>query len=124
MSFNLPGGADTNPPLSLSERDLMHWARLMKGHRGLCRVVDYLVDRETRMDVIDVYLVSQAYNANMNDLYLTQRNEKMEFSEDHLVGIAYQVLKALEYLNRKGLSLRSMLRMENIMFDKKVIILA
>jgi serine/threonine protein kinase len=124
MSYDLPGGADMDPPLSLSEGDLMHWTSLMKGHRGLCSVVDYLVDRETRRDVIDVYLVSQAYNANMNDLYLTQRNEKMEFSEDHIVGIAYQVLKALEYLNRKGVNLRSMLRMENIMFDKKVRILA
>lgn len=113
-----------DPPLSLSERDLMHRKSLMKGHRGLCRVVDYLVDRETRRDVIDVYLVSQAYNANLNDLYLTQRNEKMEFSEDHIVDIAYQVLKALEYLNRKGMTLRSMLRMENIMFDKKVRCLA
>jgi len=120
----MPGGGDTNPPLSLSERDLMHWKSLMKGHRGLCRVVDYLVDRETRRDVIDVFLVSQAYNANLNDLYLTQRNEKMEFSEDHIVDIAYQVLKALEYLNRKGMTLRSMLRMENIMFDKKVRCLA
>ena len=71
MSYDLPGGADTDPLLSLSEKDLMHWTSLVKGHRGLCRVVDYLVDRETRRDVIDVYLVSQAYNANMNDLHLT-----------------------------------------------------
>ena len=62
---------------------------MVRGHRGLCRVIDYAIDRESYRDLTEVYMVTQAYNANLHELYLTQRNEKMEFSEEQLVDIAY-----------------------------------
>ena len=57
--------------------------------------MDTLIDLDSRRDVSYVYLITQAYNASLKDLYLTHRNEKMEFSEEQLVEIAFQVLKAI-----------------------------
>ena len=45
----------------------------------------------------------------------------MEFSEEQLIEVIFQILKALEYINRFGLHMKSMLRMQHINFDERVI---
>ena len=54
----------------------------------------------------------------MADLYKTKKAENAEFNEEQLLELSYQILQALKSINFKGgLHFKSMLRMDNIMFD-------
>lgn len=87
-------------------------------HRNICRVID--VEYDSQSNDKQIYLLSEAYNASLLDLYKTNKNENMEFQEEQLIEIAFQVLKALSYLNSKGLNNKSMLRMQHIHLDDQV----
>jgi serine/threonine protein kinase len=95
---------------------------------------------EMKSEEPSVYMISESYNLSLFDLYCTSQAEKTNFQEDFLVEISFQVLKAIEYINRnnrvctdsvskpaKGPARRSkgleygfqgMLRMQNILFDE------
>ena len=63
--------------------------------------------------------MAEAYNASLLDLYQTSKHEDAEISEDQLVSIAFQVLKALAFLNQHGLCLQGQLRMDSIYFTEQ-----
>ena len=56
----------------------------------------------------------------MSDLYMTSKNEDANISEEQLVAMVFQVLKAMSFLHSLGLSLQGMLRMESIYFTEQV----
>ena len=74
-----------------------------------------------------IYVISESYNLSLFDLYQTSQAEKTELSEEFLIETSFQVLKALEYLNRQNNEngvfkafqggFQGMLRMNNILFD-------
>lgn len=43
------------------------------------------------------------------------------FSEENLVTLAYEIVKGLAYLNKRGITYRN-LSQENILFNKKVFV--
>ena len=65
-------------------------------------------------------MISEAYNASLNDIYRTKKNEDADFSEEQLVEISYQILQAFVAINRcGGLHYKSMLHFESIYFDEQ-----
>jgi len=85
--------------------------------RSLAQVVsvEWSRDRER------VYFISEHFNSSLLDIYYTYINEDTEFEEEQLVELAFNVLKGLEHLNQKGLTLKCKLRFENVCFSEKVI---
>ena len=67
-------------------------------HRNLCSIIDYEID-DSRANKRIVYSYSEAYNASLMDLYRTSKNENVEFLEEQVIEIAFQILKALSFLN-------------------------
>lgn len=53
----------------------------------MCKLIDFHIEESPNKK--EVYLFSQAYNASLNDLYRTNRNENMKFSEEQLIEIAF-----------------------------------
>lgn len=49
-----------------------------------------------------IYVISESYNLSLFDLYCTSQAEKTNLSEEFLIETSFQVLKALEYLNRQS----------------------
>ena len=70
--------------LDLQLRELQ---RKLKGVRGLCRIIDFEI--ENLSNERHLYLFTEAYNASLSDLYYTNKNENMEFTEDQLVEYAF-----------------------------------
>ena len=56
------------------------------------------------------------------DLYQTSQAEKTELSQDFLIEVSFQVLKALEFIQLQNdstqVGIKGMLRMSNILFDQ------
>jgi hypothetical protein len=50
----------------------------------------------------NIYVISESYNLSLFDLYCTSQAEKTSLSEDFLIETSFQILKALEYLNRQS----------------------
>lgn len=87
-------------------------------HRNICKIIDFEVVERTNQN--SIYILTEAYNASLSDLYFTSKHENAEISEDQLTSAAFQILKAICFLNQAGLSMHSMLRMESIYFDLNV----
>lgn len=49
-------------------------------HRNLCRIIDIEYDNSSNEK--DMYVMNEAYNASLLDLYRTNKNENMEFQEE------------------------------------------
>ena len=89
----------------------------------LCQIVDCSEYSVLSPEAWHVYVVSEAYNSNLMELYRTKKAENVDFSEDQITEVSYQVLQALSSLNRRGgLNYKSMLHMENIHFDETGIV--
>lgn len=87
-------------------------------HRNLCRLIDFKVDSSMPSQKI-VYLFSEAYNASLNDLYITNKNENADFTEGQLVEIAFQILKALHFVEAATGGWKCQLEMDSIYFNEK-----
>ena len=61
------------------------------------------------------YVVSEAYNTSLADVYKTKKLEDTEFTEEHLTYIAYSLLTACSEHHFK-----CMLRMEMVHFSDQV----
>lgn len=61
------------------------------------------------------YVVSEAYNTSLADVYKTKRLEDTEFTEEHLTSIAYNLFTACSEYHFK-----CMLRMEMVHFSDQV----
>jgi len=61
------------------------------------------------------YVVSEAYNTSLADVYKTKKLEDTEFTEEHLTSIAYSLLTACSEHHFK-----CMLRMEMVHFSDQV----
>ena len=86
----------------------------------LCQIVDTGDFSVVSPEAWHVYVVSEAYNSSLMDLYRTKKAENVDFSEDQLVEVCYQVLQGLSTLNRRGgVHLKGMLRMDQIHFDEQ-----
>ena len=51
-------------------------------------MVDFEVDSSMPCETV-VYTISEAFNATLADLYYTNKNENMEFTEDQMIEIAF-----------------------------------
>jgi len=51
-------------------------------------MLDFELDSSRPCETI-AYTISEAFNATLADLYFTNKNENMEFSEEQLVEIAF-----------------------------------
>jgi serine/threonine protein kinase len=92
------------------------YAKSLNNHRNICRIIDYEVSEFEN----NIYVISESYNLCLFDLYCTFQAEKTILSEDFLIETSFQILKALEHLNRQGSQggFQGMLRMQNILFDE------
>lgn len=85
----------------------------------LCQIVDCGDFSVVSPEAWHVYVVSEAYNSSLMDLYRTKKAENVDFNEDQLVEVCYQVLQGISTLNRRGgLHFKGMLRMDQIHFDE------
>ena len=67
-----------------------------------------------------VYIVSESYDSSLLSVYKTKKMEDVDFTEDQLIEVAFQVLQAFAALNRRGgLHFKSLLHFENIVFDEQ-----
>ncbi|CDW91123.1 kinase r-like protein [Stylonychia lemnae] len=85
-------------------------------HRSLCKILDYQIKQSANEQ--NLFVFSEGYNGSLYDLYRTNKNENMEFTQEQLIDIAFQILMGINYLNQKGYNFKGMMRMENINFDE------
>ena len=114
---------------------MQHYIKSMNGHRNICRIIDYEVSEKQSLTAADksqiennIYVISESYNLSLFDLYCTSQAEKTNLSEEFLIETSFQVLKAMECLNRQGDKTyiikgfqggyQGMIRMQNILFDE------
>jgi hypothetical protein len=49
-------------------------------HRSICRLIDFEID--SRPSEKHVFLLTEAYNTSLGDLYFTSKHENVEFTEE------------------------------------------
>ena len=99
---------------------LLQLTESLRSNHHLCQIVDCTEYTALSPEEWHVYVVSEAYNASLMDIYRTKKAEDADFTEEQLVEISYQLLQAFAAINRTGgLHYKSMLHFESIYFDEQ-----
>jgi hypothetical protein len=60
---------------------MLNLTEQLQGCKNLCRIVDFSEYTKIDPSTLQVYVVSEAFNANLLELYKTKKAENAEFSE-------------------------------------------
>ena len=61
----------------------------MRGCKNICRIVDFSDFTKVDPSTFQIYIISEAFNANFLELYRTKQAENVDFSEHQLIEVAF-----------------------------------